>query len=319
MFRRHCFYIATLLCLLSGSNASGQQIVGYSYGSGRNPAFAGAEATGRIGVFYHSVYPAGGYGLNRYSLSFDTFIEPAHGGAGFNLVSDHPGGLMNDISGNLVYSYHLRAARDLYFFAGMSVGLIYRSYNSGRLIFPDQIDPLNGAVLSGNEVINRPSYLFFDMGAGVLMTYRSLVVSIGADHLFQPDISSGAIPGATLPRSYTLQAFNRFTTSDDQLVLIPYVEITAGGGEYLLAAGGAAEYGRLGLGLLGVSEMSGTNIQISAKAGHGNMDYFYSFRFSPFSKNPGLPFSLLHQAGIQFSLNIVDKRNSIKTILFPHL
>jgi hypothetical protein len=65
--------------------------------------------------------------------------------------------------------------------------------------------------------------------------------------------------------------------------------------------------------------MSGTNIQTSVNAGHGNIEYFYAFRFSPFSKNPGLPFALLHQAGIQFSLNIVDKRNSIKTILFPHL
>lgn len=319
MFRNLCFSLAVILYLLSGGHASGQQTVGYSYGSVRNPAFAGAKATGQIGIFYNSVYPAGGYGLNSFSLSFDTFLERAHGGAGFNLVSDHPGGLMNDISGNLVYSYHLRAGRDLYFFAGMSAGVIYRSYNTGRLIFPDQIDPLNGAVLPGNEIINRPAYLFFDMGAGVMMIYRSLVVSLDADHLFQPDISSGAIPGATLPRSFTLQAFNRFKTSDEQLSLIPYIEVSAGGGQFLFAAGGAAEYGKLGLGILGVSEMSGTSIQTSVKSGHGNLEYFYSFRFSPFSKNPGLPFSLLHQAGMQFSLNIVDKRNSIKTILFPHL
>jgi hypothetical protein len=157
------------------------------------------------------------------------------------------------------------------------------------------------------------------MGAGFLMLFRSLVVSLDADHLFQPDISAGAIPGSTLPRNYTLQAYNRFRTSNDLLTLVPYLEVSAGGGQYLFAAGGAAEYGRLGLGILGISEMSGTNIQTSVKAGYGNMEYFYSFRFSPFSKNPGLPFVLLHQAGIQFSLNIVDKRNSIKTILFPHL
>jgi type IX secretion system PorP/SprF family membrane protein len=319
MSGRLLFYLAALLCLLPGSDLSGQQPVGYSMGSGRNPAFAGAEGTGRVRILYSSVYPSGGYGLNSFNLSFDTFLEPAHGGAGFNLVSEHPGGLMNDISGNLFYSYHLRASRDLWFFAGMSAGIIYRSYNTGRLIFPDQIDPLSGAVLPGNEVVNRPSYLFFDMGAGLMMIYRTLVVSLDADHLFQPDISSGAIPGATLPRYFTLQAYNRFSLSDELLTLIPYAEVSAGGGQYLIAAGGAVEYGRLGLGILGISEMSGTNIQTSVKAGHGNIEYFYAFRFSPVSKNPGLPFALLHQAGIQLSLNIVDKRNSIKTILFPHL
>jgi type IX secretion system PorP/SprF family membrane protein len=319
MFRRVIFSLFSLLCLLQVTEVTGQQATGYGYGSGRNPAFAGAETAATVKVLYSSVYPSGGYGLNSFSLSFDTFLEPLHGGAGFNLKSEHPGGLMNDITGSMVYSYHLRASRDLWFFAGMGAGMIYRTYNTGRLIFPDQIDPLNGVVLPGNETINRPTYLFFDMSAGLMMIFRSLVVSLDADHLFQPDISAGAVPGATLPRSFTIQSYYRFKTSNDLLTLIPYLEVAAGGGNYLVAAGGAAEYGRLGMGILGISEMSGTNIQTSVNAGHGNIEYFYAIRFSPVSKNPGLPFVLLHQAGIQFSLNIVDKRNSIKTILFPHL
>lgn len=306
-----------LLFLLVGNDIAAQQGVGYRYGSGVNPAFAGAAGIGRLAVDYTSTYPGSGYNLNSFNLSFDTFLEFAHGGAGFSLLSDHPGGLLTDIRALFAYSYHLQISRDLYLFAGMNAGLIYRSINRSKLVFPDQIDPLTGVSFSGNEVIDQPSDIFFDMGTGFLISYRSYSLALSAAHLFQPDFSEGAAYGAELPRRYQIQVFSRFRTKSEELFLVPYFQTTAGGGESLLAAGGAVEYDRIGIGFMGIYEQSGFNILTSLKVGHDNLDFLYSFRFSVISENIGLPIALVHQLGIRLSLNIVDKRNAIKTINFP--
>lgn len=308
-----------LLFLLAGNYVTAQKAVGYSFGSAINPSFAGAEGTGIMRLDYISTYPGSGYNLNSFNLSFDTFLEFAHGGAGFNLLSDHPGGLMTDIRALFAYSYHLQISRDLFLFAGMNAGFIYRSINTGKLIFPDQIDPLNGVSMSGSEVISQPSDVFFDMGTGFLITYMNTSLSVNAGHLFQPDLSGESVNGAELPRTYNLQFFSRIKTKNRELFFVPYAEVSAGGGEAMAAAGGSMEYGRFSMGLLGISEQSGKNIQTSLKAGHGNLDFLYSFRFSVMSENIGLPIALVHQLSVHLSLNIVDKRNTIKTINFPDL
>jgi hypothetical protein len=61
------------------------------------------------------------------------------------------------------------------------------------------------------------------------------------------------------------------------------------------------------------------NIQTGFSFSTGRITGFYNYRFSAVSGNKLLPFSLLHQTGLAFSLNNVDKRNTIKTINFPKL
>jgi len=305
--------------LIAGNSALAQQVAGYPYRTGINPAFAGAEGDGKLTLNYNSTYPGSGYKLNSFHLSYDTFLEAAHGGAGLSLLSDHPGGLMNDIRALFSYSYHLRLSRDLFLFGGMNAGLIYRTINRGKLIFPDQIDPLTGVTLPGSEMLNETSNLYFDMGAGFLVVYLNTSVSFSAEHLFQPDLSNGTAPGTELPRYFTLQANSRFGSGNEDLFFIPYLQVSAGGGQFLFAAGGAMEYGRIGAGIVLISEQSGVNLQTSLKAGHGKIDYLYSFRFSVSSENVGLPIALVNQVGIRLSLNVVNKRNIIKTINIPDL
>ena len=46
---------------------------------------------------------------------------------------------------------------------------------------------------------------------------------------------------------------------------------------------------------------------------------YYNYQFNIKTENSMLPFSLLHQVGLAFSLINVEKRNAIKTINFPKL
>jgi hypothetical protein len=61
------------------------------------------------------------------------------------------------------------------------------------------------------------------------------------------------------------------------------------------------------------------NIQTGFSFSAGRITGFYNYRFNVLSGNKLLPLSLLHQTGLAFSLNNVEKRNTIKTINFPKL
>ena len=50
-----------------------------------------------------------------------------------------------------------------------------------------------------------------------------------------------------------------------------------------------------------------------------DVSVYYNYRFNIVSGNNLLPLSLLHQTGLAFSLNNVEKRKTIKTINFPKL
>ena len=61
------------------------------------------------------------------------------------------------------------------------------------------------------------------------------------------------------------------------------------------------------------------DIQTGFSFNVGRITGFYNYRFNVISGNNLLPLSLLHQTGLAFSLNNVEKRNTIKTINFPKL
>jgi hypothetical protein len=61
------------------------------------------------------------------------------------------------------------------------------------------------------------------------------------------------------------------------------------------------------------------NFQTGFSLRAGRISIYYNYRFNIVSANKLLPFSLLHQTGLAFSLDNVEKRNLIKTINFPKL
>ncbi len=70
--------------------------------------------------------------------------------------------------------------------------------------------------------------------------------------------------------------------------------------------------------LLGDNEHN-MNIQTGFSIKSEKISFYYNYRFNIASSNSLMPLSLLHQTGLVFSLNNVDKRNIIKTINFPKM
>ena len=61
------------------------------------------------------------------------------------------------------------------------------------------------------------------------------------------------------------------------------------------------------------------NIQSGFSLKFNVVSVYYNYQFNVISGNSLLPFSLLHQVGLAFSLNNVEKRKAFKTINFPKL
>jgi hypothetical protein len=61
------------------------------------------------------------------------------------------------------------------------------------------------------------------------------------------------------------------------------------------------------------------NFQTGFSLSAGKLMIWYNYRFNALSGNKYTPLSLLHETGLAFSLDNVEKRNTIKTINFPKL
>jgi hypothetical protein len=80
----------------------------------------------------------------------------------------------------------------------------------------------------------------------------------------------------------------------------------------------ASKYMTINAMLLGDSGKN-LNIQTGFSFNIGRMTIYYNYRFNAITGNTMMPLSLLHQTGLAFSLNNVEKRNGIKAINFPKL
>ena len=79
-----------------------------------NPAFSGSSLDGTMRLSYLNFYPGNNYNFHSVFLSYDSYFQSLHGGAGFYIANDYIGGIVNDLRGGLSYSYFLQAGKDLY-------------------------------------------------------------------------------------------------------------------------------------------------------------------------------------------------------------
>jgi type IX secretion system PorP/SprF family membrane protein len=316
------FLISLLFILLSAGRLECQDT---GYGPGyqtimlTNPAFAGSEGDGTLRLSYLNFYPGRNYNLHSFFASYDSFIPMLHGGAAAFISNDYMGGLINDMRGGLSYSYHLQAQKNIFINAGLSASFFHRGFDMGRMVFPDQIDPLGGAIYQSSEQMNIKGKTVFDVGAGFLMMAGKYTAGIAVNHLAKPDLSGNGITEEKIDREVAVHLSGLFRISTDhQIDLRPVIYGDIQGSKLIYGAGGVIETGFLAFNAMLLSNRAGDiNIQTGIFLRSGVISFFYNYTFNISSRNNLLPASLVHQAGIVISLNNVDKRKIIKTINFP--
>jgi type IX secretion system PorP/SprF family membrane protein len=286
-----------------------------------NPALSGSEGDGILRMSYLNYYPGNSYDLNSVYLTYDSYFPGLHGGTGLYLSEDYLGGIVNDLRGGFSYAYFLQAGKDLFINAGLTASVFHRGYNFGNAVLPDQIDPVGGVSFPTSEVLDNTGKTVFDVGAGILIISGKLAGGFAVNHLAEPELSSSAVSTENIPRKYSLNlSADIDLNSKGDLKLDPLVLAIRQGDYFTVGAGASLEGSHLALNSVLFADNGGNvNIQSGFSFRLSLVSVYYNYQFNAKSGNSLLPLSLLHQVGLAFSLNYVEKRKAIKTINFPKL
>ncbi|MBN2665822.1 MAG: PorP/SprF family type IX secretion system membrane protein [Bacteroidales bacterium] len=286
-----------------------------------NPAFAGSEYDGTMRLSYMNFYPGNNYNFHSFFISYDSYFELLHGGAGAYIASDHIGGIMNDLRGGLSYSYFLQAGRELYINGGLSAGFFSRGFNFSGAVFPDEIDPMGGIGLPTADLQGSQNRTVFDVGTGILFIYRNISGGLSITHLSEPDTDGRGSPAERLERKLLVHlsadlGLKRWSG----LKLVPAGSFELQGDYQSLAAGAVVESNNLSVsGMIIMENSAGLDCQAGFSVRLDRMSLFYSYRFNIASESRVTPFSLMHQTGLSFRFNNVEKRIKGRTINAPDM
>jgi len=286
-----------------------------------NPALSGSEGNGILKLSYLNYYPGNSFNLNSARVSYDSYFPGLHGGIAFFLSEDYLGGIINDLKGGFSYAYFLQAGEDFFINAGLSASVFHRGYNFGNAVLPDQIDPVGGVLFPSSEVSDNSGKTVLDIGAGFLFIYGKLTGGFGVNHLAEPEISSSAVSTEKIKRKYSINMSGDFSLGSKSVLKLDPLILAVQQDDYLsVGAGASLESSNLAVNTVVFGDNGkNVNIQSGFSLKFNVVSVYYNYQFNVISGNSLLPFSLLHQVGLAFSLNNVEKRKAFKTINFPKL
>jgi len=188
-----------------------------------NPAFAGTTLAPRVTANYRSQWLnwAGGAAYSTYAVSYEQSVEGLNSGFGFTVMGDDAGqGIYQSTRASAIYGYQVKMREDVAIKFGLELGMIQTTLDWDRLIFVDQLDPINGSRdPAGNPyetAETRPDNLnkvVADVAVGALIYGGPAYFGISAKHLNSPDQSLLEINqnlSAGLPVRLTIQGGAEF-------------------------------------------------------------------------------------------------------------
>ena len=286
-----------------------------------NPAMSGSGEAGTLRISYLNFYPGNGYNLHSLYLSYDSYFKEIYGGAAFYLSNDYLGGHINNIRGGVSYSYFLQASEKVFINAGLTASVFHQGFNFTNAVLPDMIDPTRGVVYPSSEALISSGRTVFDIGTGFTFKTGKISGGLAVLHLAEPDLSKGSMPKEYIKRKLYMHLYGDFIVGNrEKFSLKPIVFSSVQDGYFIVGTGVSVENERFAINAIPMNDNAGNlNFQTGFSLPVGSLRLNYSYRFNVVSNNILLPLSLLHQAGIAFNLNNIDKKNKFDTIKFPEL
>lgn len=174
-----------------------------------NPAFAGSAFAPRFGVGYRHQWQ----GLNRaystYTAFYEQRIERLNSGLGVHIEGDDAGnGILRSTRFSAHYAYRVMINSQTGIRLGVEAGAWQSRLNWDKLIFPDQIDPIQGIGEITSEI--RPDQLTrtqLDVSSGMMLFGERFWAGLALKHLNTPNesfliLNNNLLRG--LPLRYTL-------------------------------------------------------------------------------------------------------------------
>ncbi|MFN0215435.1 MAG: PorP/SprF family type IX secretion system membrane protein [Saprospiraceae bacterium] len=173
-----------------------------------NPGFAGTALAPRAGLAYRNQWTGFQSAYRTYAAYYEQSFDRLNSGMGFNLEGDNAGnGIYKTNRFSAVYSYRLKVNDQIALKLGLEMGVHQVNLNWDKLLFPDQLDPINGISYNTEEI--RPdvtSRADLDISSGLLLLSQKFYLGVGLKHLNTPSqsilrLNNNLVPG--LPIRYT--------------------------------------------------------------------------------------------------------------------
>ena len=154
-----------------------------------NPAFAGSGYAPHAGAAYRNQWTGFNNAYRTYAVFYDQSLDRLNSGIGFNVEGDDAGnGILRTTRVSAIYAYRLKINDNLAVKIGVEGGALQTAIAWDKLVFPDQIDPFDGPVITTSE--QRPDQLnktVLDLSAGLLLLHDRFWLGAGLKHLNAPN------------------------------------------------------------------------------------------------------------------------------------
>lgn len=173
-----------------------------------NSAFAGSALAPRAGLAYRNQWTGFQNAYRTYAAYYEQSFDRLNSGIGFHLEGDNAGdGIFKTNRFSAIYAYRLKVNDFIALKLGLEMGVHQVSLNWEKLLFPDQLDPINGIVYNTEEI--RPDVTGradLDISSGLLILSEKFYLGVGLKHLNTPSqsilrLKNNLVPG--LPIRYT--------------------------------------------------------------------------------------------------------------------
>ena len=184
-------FLTLCLLLLAGSLAAQDPVFSqfYALPLQLNPGFAGSAYAPRVGIVYRNQWTGFDNAYRTYGLSYEQSLDRLNSGIGFNVVGDNAGNGIyktNRFSG--AYAYRLNITDRFNIRLGVEAGMHQTSLNWDKLLFPDQIDPIDGPIFTSGELTpDITTRTRLDISAGMLLLGERWYGGVALKHLNTPN------------------------------------------------------------------------------------------------------------------------------------
>jgi type IX secretion system PorP/SprF family membrane protein len=161
-----------------------------------------------------------------YAAYYEQRIDRLNSGFGVYLQGDNAGnGVLKSTDFSAFYAYRLRVSEGLSLKLGVEAGMHQTALDWDKLLFSDQLDPLNGPVQTTLE--QRPeqlSHTRLDISSGLLLLSEKVWLGISLKHLNTPNqgfllVNDNLSQG--LPLRYTIHGGTEIRVNESNKAAMP--------------------------------------------------------------------------------------------------
>jgi type IX secretion system PorP/SprF family membrane protein len=188
------------MMMLVAQSAAGQDPVFsqfYSAPLQLNPGLAGLYHAPAFTINYRNQWPGLNNAYQTYAVGYDQFFEEFNSGLGLYLQTDNAGdGILKTHKLSGIYAYRVQIDRNWQLRLGIEASLIQSRLDWGKLVFGDQLDPIEGPVSPGGTPFpsdeappDNFNQTYLDLGTGGVVYNERFYFGLSMRHLNSPALS----------------------------------------------------------------------------------------------------------------------------------